>query len=396
MRAARNYATVLPSQFFNSELTEVSQRYPPPIPSSVYNRRMNFRYRRNPTAETVVFGIVFLGALVIGTLYLTRESEDVGTRPPASAGRWEIQDSGVENTLLDVTFVDDMHGWAIGERGVIISTTDGGNTWTRQSSGYELTLNGVEFTDESNGWVVGQLGLILNTRDGGRTWNVQGKDAALGQNLMSVHFDNVTDGRIITERGSFALRTTDGGNTWSRQFFENTLPRSDAYFHDERLGWVSFKSGAVFLTLDGGESWELLKGVNGVEIGTNSIFFLDDQNGWIGGWRGKAQGVGSGVQLVKYLTDGMVARTTDGGRTWTRHDSDTGRFLWDVVFFDSMEGWAVGSFGTVIHSRDGGVTWETRPSQTESVLRTLSFPDRNNGWAVGDEGVILRFSNEPR
>ena len=361
--------------------------------SAFYNPSMKFRYRRNPTAETVVFGLLFLAALIIGTLYLTRETDDPGTQSP-TAGRWELQDSGVANTLLDVNFVSDTHGWVVGEAGIIIATTDGGNTWTPQSSGYELTLNAVDFADESNGWAVGQLGLILNTRDGGDTWTVQGKDTALGQNLIHVHFDNPSEGRIITERGSFALRTTDGGNTWSRQFFENTLPRSDAFFLDERRGWVSFRSGAVFSTANGGESWQLLKGINGVEIGTNSVFFLDERNGWIAGWRGKAKGASGGVEFVKYLTDGMVARTTDSGATWTRHDSDTGRFLWDAVFFDANEGWAVGSFGATMRSTDGGVSWKAWPSQTESHLRSLSFPDRNSGWAVGDNGAILKFTKD--
>ena len=175
---------------------------------------MNFKYRRNPTAETVVFGLVFLAALIVGTIYLTRETDQPEAPSAATAGRWELQDSGVTNTLLDVKFVNDTHGWAVGEGGVIIATTDGGKTWTIQYSGYELTLNSVDFTDEANGWVVGQLGLILNTNDGGNTWAVQGKDAALGQNLIKVHFDNAGEGRIITERGSFALSTTDGGRTW--------------------------------------------------------------------------------------------------------------------------------------------------------------------------------------
>ncbi len=360
----------------------------------MYNRRMIFKYRRHPTAETVAIGLAFLIVLVGGTIYLTRETDGPGTESRPSTGRWESQNSGVASTLLDVKFIDRSHGWAVGESGVIVATADGGETWTSQSSGYELTLHGVDFADELNGWAVGQLGLILNTSDGGRTWSVQGKDAALGQNLIKVHFHDISDGWIITERGSFALRTTDGGNTWRRHFFENTLPRSDAFFLNERHGWVSFKSGAVLSTADGGESWDLLKGVNEVEIGSNSVFFLDEQNGWIAGWRGKAQGVGSGVQFVKYLTDGMVARTTDGGATWTRHDSDTGRFLWDMVFFDSLEGWAVGSFGMIMHSVDGGVTWEARPAETETLLRAMSFPDRNNGWAVGDSGTALRFTNE--
>ena len=360
----------------------------------MYNQLMKFRYRRHPTVETAAFGIVFLLALIIGTAYLTRDSGEDATSSGTGVGIWEIQNSGVTSALFDVEFVNDERGWAVGRGGAIISTADGGESWTSQASGYELALNAVEFVDESNGWVVGQLGLILNTRDGGSTWNVQGKDAALGQNLIEVHFDNVNDGKIIAERGSFALRTRDGGETWSRMFFENTLPRSDAFFLDDRRGWVSFRSGAVFSTENGGESWELLDGVNGVEIGANGIFFLDDRNGWIAGWRGKAKGAGSGVQFVKYLTDGMVARTTNGGATWVRHDADTGRFLWDVVFLDAREGWAVGSFGMTMLSRDGGLTWERHPTKTESLLRAVSFPDRNNGWAVGDDGAVIRFSSE--
>ena len=353
---------------------------------------MRFRYRRHPTAETAAFGFLFLLALVVGTIYLTRDTGDTQTSPNADIGQWKAQDSGVTSALLDVEFVSDTRGWAVGRGGAIVATSNGGESWTTQTSGYELTLNSVEFVDESNGWAVGQLGLILNTGDGGATWNVQDKDAALGQNLIHVHFDNASDGRIITERGSFSLKTSDGGETWTRRFFENTLPRSDVFFLDDRRGWVSFKSGAVFLTDSGGESWELLVGVNGVEIGASGIFFLDDRNGWIAGWRGKAKGDGSGIQFVKYLTDGMIARTTDGGETWTRRDADTGKFLWDVVFLDALEGWAVGSFGTTMRSQDGGLTWESHPSETESLLRAVSFPDRNNGWAVGDDGAIIRFS----
>lgn len=71
---------------------------------------MNFKYRRNPTAETVVFGLVFLAALVIGTIYLTRETDEPGAQSAGSTGHWELQDSGVMNTLLDVKFVSDTHG----------------------------------------------------------------------------------------------------------------------------------------------------------------------------------------------------------------------------------------------------------------------------------------------
>ncbi len=34
--------------------------------------------------------------------------------------------------LWDVCFVDEHHGWAVGENSTIIATTDGGKTWIKQ------------------------------------------------------------------------------------------------------------------------------------------------------------------------------------------------------------------------------------------------------------------------
>ncbi len=353
---------------------------------------MKLRYRRHPTAETVALGMIFLLALAAAVLYFTRDADDIAA--PASGWRWKQIDSGADSTLLDIEFVDSLNGWAVGENGAIIATTDGGNTWTPQDSGFEITLRGVDFADERAGWAVGHLGLILHTADGGRSWSAQGAEVALGQNLIEVRFADRSNGWIISERGSFALRTTDGGDTWERRFFDNTLPRSDAFILDDSRAWVALKSGGVLSTENGGESWQLREGVNRVQIGAMGIFFLDDRRGWIAGWRGKERGIGSGVQLVKYLTDGMIARTIDGGQTWTRVDSDTGRFMWDVAFLDESEGWAVGSFGAALHSTDGGMTWQPQPQITESTLRALEFWGPNTGWAVGDDGALLKFSRE--
>ena len=215
---------------------------------------------------------------------------------------------------------------------------------TVQASGFELTIRGVDFIDTRTGWAVGHLGLILHTGDGGQTWSVQGHESALGLNLIRVRFSGPDTGRIITEQGGFTLGTTDGGATWDRQFFASTQLRSDAFILDDTHSWVALSSGGVLSTTDSGASWKQHKGINQVQIGTTGIFFLDERRGWIAGWRGKQQGITSGVQFVKYLTDGMVAYTTDGGQTWTRVDADSGKFLWDVVFVDAQEGWAVGSF----------------------------------------------------
>ena len=77
------------------------------------------------------------------------------------------------NTLNGVKFISSTVGWAVGEFGTILYTTDGGTTWTTQTSGTTDDLMDVSFIDANNGWIVGWYGTILNTTDGGTTWNPQ-------------------------------------------------------------------------------------------------------------------------------------------------------------------------------------------------------------------------------
>jgi len=53
---------------------------------------------------------------------------------------------------------------------IFLRTTDGGTTWTEQSSGTTTWLFGVSFTDSKNGTAVGWRGTILRTTNGGVTF----------------------------------------------------------------------------------------------------------------------------------------------------------------------------------------------------------------------------------
>jgi photosystem II stability/assembly factor-like uncharacterized protein/tetratricopeptide (TPR) repeat protein len=54
----------------------------------------------------------------------------------ADGGRnWQTGTTGQTLPLRDLTFVDDWHGWAVGDLGLILATEDGGRTWQRQQSG---------------------------------------------------------------------------------------------------------------------------------------------------------------------------------------------------------------------------------------------------------------------
>src|SRR3569623_1138426 len=57
--------------------------------------------------------------------------------------------------LTDVMFVDAQRGWAVGDRGVIWHTSDGGKRWQMQSSGVACRLESIHFIDSENGWAAG-------------------------------------------------------------------------------------------------------------------------------------------------------------------------------------------------------------------------------------------------
>src|SRR5207248_1095754 len=66
------------------------------------------------------------------------------------------------------------HYWAVGRPGsAVLHSPDQGATWEVQKTGQPLPLHGVFFLDGQRGWAVGEFGCILGTTDGGKTWKAQ-------------------------------------------------------------------------------------------------------------------------------------------------------------------------------------------------------------------------------
>ena len=125
------------------------------------------------------------------------------------------------NTLESVTFISSNVGWAVGDFGTILSTTDGGLTWIQQTSGTTEELVAVSFIDANNGWIVGWNGTILNTTDGGATWNPQ--TSGVSNYLLGVSFTDLNNGTAVGQAGRI-LRTTNGGTNWTDTIKWNNKP----------------------------------------------------------------------------------------------------------------------------------------------------------------------------
>ena len=117
-------------------------------------------------------------AWVVGTArnhYLLGEYKHV-TRDGITWDR--VADTANGTSLRDVYFLDANRGWACGYAGSIIHTTDGGATWTPQMEApweygeggtlpLAATLRSIVFQDAHRGWAVGDDGTILRTTNGG-------------------------------------------------------------------------------------------------------------------------------------------------------------------------------------------------------------------------------------
>jgi photosystem II stability/assembly factor-like uncharacterized protein len=97
-----------------------------------------------------------------------------------SAGdRWGFADLGIgAETASDCDFAAvahvDRHIWVAGRPGsVVFHSPDLGKTWEAQATGQTLSIHALCFCDSRTGWATGELGTILGTTDGGKTWTVQ-------------------------------------------------------------------------------------------------------------------------------------------------------------------------------------------------------------------------------
>ena len=111
----------------------------------------------------------------------------------------------------------------------------------------------------------------------------------------------------------------------------------------------------------------------------NTVQFLSDDLGWVGG-------------------EGLIAKTTDGGETWT-HQMEDDYIVNEIQMIDENIGFAVAAIhgeypGTqgIYKTTDGGTNWNL-VFETVEEPRALFFTDQNTGWVAGVNDLILKTSD---
>ena len=290
---------------------------------------------------------------------------------PGGGITWQQQNSGTNNDLWSVSFINTTTGWAAGNNGIIVKTTDGGEVWLQKQSGTSHELFSIFFINENIGWAAGREGTILKSTDGGEDWQPQVTNTI--NVFRSVYFINTNSGWAVGQNGTI-LHTTDGGQNWQPQSSGITNYLHQVFFTDNYNGWIgTLYNGNILRTTDGGTNWQLVSTPSQYDI--YSVYFTDSNTGWIA------------------TSDIEVYKTTDGGTTWLEqyHDqSPQYGALTDIFFLNQNEGWAVGSHGIIISTTNGGNIWNEQISGVPNYLTSVRFTDSQNGWVVGKEGMILK------
>jgi photosystem II stability/assembly factor-like uncharacterized protein len=250
---------------------------------------------------------------------------------------WETSlRSGLPDKVFSAfTFADEKNGWIVGGRiegdrelPLILRTMDGGQIWVQQA--VEATnaqvggLYGVKFVSRREGWAVGR-GIILHTTDAGNTWEAQ----RVSHNREWLFSVDLIDSKHIWAVGTdgLILRTADGGITWSRQESPTQNYLSRIHFFGGQ-GWIVGSGRSLLLHLSGvDKKWVQVKIDTDEELRDVSLNGLD---GWIVGSRG------------------TILKTSDSGKTWRRQKSPTINTLSCLFFLDANNAWIGGDKRTLL------------------------------------------------
>lgn len=318
----------------------------------------------------------------------------VGSSVSTPAVEYSLQLPNVATSmLLDIAAAGDRL-IAVGERGHIVHSEDGGESWTQAEVPTTVMLTRVFFYDDKLGWAVGHDGNVMHSRDGGLHWELQ-RDGVAEQ----VQINEERAGRAVQkvemlreqitaapEEEQEALAEALDEAEWAMDNARETLdspiyapPLMDVWFSTPDQGWASGAYGVLLHTANGGRQWSdwSHKVDNPDELHLNGV----------------AGGPGGELYLASEW--GTIFTSGNGGETW--HPAESG---YDGSFFgvisnpDSGAVFAYGLLGTIYSSSDRGESWEERSSGVQASLFGAAVSPEGSIVFVGQGGTATRSDDD--
>jgi len=300
-------------------------------------------------------------------------------------------------------------------------TTDGGTTWKIifQDSGYFHNVNDYHFVP--NIWdisypnkklfiAVGDSGLIVRSTDNGDTWQSYRFDTTFKIGMIQMLDENYGimgaslqhDDYYIKGGGIF--ETYDGGLTWGKVNY--SLDTNLAGFSIEQIfdrkTWCGFTfcldckakgqaDNKILWMRNGWKTWDTLAYPQYPGL---ILDFVDENNGWLAG------GLFHDSVFSGRLWE-VIYHTSDGGKHWdTQWDTIYNLLsLNDIKFFDKDFGIAVGGYGHVLMTNDGGKHWNSMmlfdgadKYGGNCDIRSIQIPSRDVAYVMFNNNYIYKYT----
>lgn len=187
---------------------------------------------------------------------------------------------------------------------------------------------------------------------------------------------------VVADQPRAMFKKTLGSNTWDPMNFTNASvfgDPSDIQMLNNNVGYAISNFGRFAKTTDG---WQTSTIIPVSTVSNDRIFFLDENNGYVFGYRR------------------FIRKTIDGGANWTNLEipsglMSSGEDITDLEFINENTGFALDTDGNVFKTTDRGLTWTKIQLQASSYdLNELLFITENIGFAVGALGQIYRTDDQ--
>jgi photosystem II stability/assembly factor-like uncharacterized protein len=226
----------------------------------------------------------------------------------------------------------------VGQRGHILYSDDAGQHWLQAGVPLGSDLTAVFFPSARQGWAVGNDGVVLHTSDAGVTWEKQLDGRQIGE-LLIKHYAALANAEPGNEQ--WPLLVAEGQRLVEQGADK---PLLDVWFANDQVGYVVGVFNLILRTEDGGQNWTPLQDrtdnpqglhLNAIASTGDSLYIAGEQ-GLLLKWDGHAQrfaavptpyqgsffGVlGKPGEVLVYGLRGNVLRSTDGGQNWAALDT---------------------------------------------------------------------------
>ena len=331
-------------------------------PSGISPARVDDPTTRFPTLirwipAAMVLLLIFGGAH--GAQAQDEEAPEYAVQAPLAASSLALDTVALDGALV-----------AVGHRGHILISSDGGASWQQAEVPTRAGLTGVYFHDRNLGWAVGHDSVILRTTDGGATWERVHWAPEDEAPLFDVWFSDAENGIAIGAYGSY-FTSSDGGATWT---FKPISEEYDYHLHQIARSeggrmYIAAEAGVAYSSDDGGVTWaELPSPYGGSFFG---VLPLEDDVVLLFGLRGH------------------LFRSEDGGQSWTSLETGTVAMLTDGIRLPDGRIVITGLGGTLLVSEDGGRTFEHQQQSSRRGIQAVVMASDDSLLLVGEFGVRM-------